>query len=88
MTEILIKWMSGKLQVPDDFAASVSDSGIARLDYSHDDAAALTVFPELIRHDPFDRMLAAQAIARRLTLLTADGVLLALGRSDFIDSRV
>lgn len=43
-------------------------------------------FPELVRHDPFDRLITAQALCERLSLLTADSVLLRLGRDFIIDS--
>ena len=41
---------------------------------------------ELVRHDPFDRLLVAQATRAGLRLLTADQVLLGLGRDFIIDA--
>ena len=49
-------------------------------------AEALRDFPELTRHDPFDRLLVAQASRAGLQLLTADHVLLGLGRDFIIDA--
>jgi PIN domain nuclease of toxin-antitoxin system len=40
----------------------------------------------LVRHDPFDRLLVAQATRAGLRLLTADQVLLGLGRDFIIDA--
>ncbi len=77
-TEIAIKRMLGKLSVPDGFDTAVADVHIVPLEYTHADAIALDSLPQLSRHDPFDRMLAAQAVARGLRLLTADPVLLRL----------
>ena len=44
-------------------------------------------FPALVRHDPFDRMILAQAEAERMTLLTADRTLLVLGQTWIVDAR-
>jgi len=46
-------------------------------------AENLREFPELAKHDPFDRLLVAQASHAGLQLLTADRVLLGLDH-DFI----
>jgi len=46
-------------------------------------AEAIRDFPELTGHDPFDRLPVAQASRAGLRLLTADQVLLRLGR-DFL----
>ena len=40
---------------------------------------AIATFPELLRHNPFDRLLIAQARRERLDLLTADKLLIAGG---------
>jgi PIN domain nuclease of toxin-antitoxin system len=72
--EVAIK--SGRRR--DDFRIDVSslrrnllDNGYAELAMTGAHAAALTGLP-LIHRDPFDRMLAAQAIAEGLTLVTSD----------------
>ena len=43
-------------------------------------------FPELVSHDPFDRLLVAQAFRAGLGLLTADQILLSLDRDFIIDA--
>jgi PIN domain nuclease of toxin-antitoxin system len=84
--ELTIKSMLGKLKLPDDFAAQVEASGLELLEISADHAEGLRDFPELVRHDPFDRLIVSQAYQHRLTLLTADAVLLGLGRDFVVDS--
>ena len=49
------------------------ESGIGLLEITLEHAAAAAALPALHR-DPFDRMLIAQAIAERLTVVTADAV--------------
>ena len=69
--EAAIKTALGKLRLPESFEAGVIASRFDKLpiDFSH--AEAVTTLP---RHhnDPFDRMLIAQAMAERLTLVTHD----------------
>ena len=86
--EVRIKSMLGKLSVPEPFAELVRDSGVQELPLSHGDADAISAFPELARHDPFDRAIAAQAFQRGLALMTADRVLLALSRPFIRDARI
>jgi PIN domain nuclease of toxin-antitoxin system len=84
--ELTIKSMLGKLKIPADFAAHATAQGFDLLDISADHAEGLREFPELSRHDPFDRLIIAQAHQHRLTLMTADGVLLGLDREFVVDS--
>ena len=84
--ELTIKSMLGKVKIPDDFAAQAAASGFELLEISADHAEGLRDFPELSRHDPFDRLIISQAHQHRLTLMTADGVLLGLGRAFVVDS--
>lgn len=85
--EISIKTMLGKLSVPPDFAAVARANGIRELPLNHRHAEAVGVFPELARHDPFDRLILAQAYVEGMKLLTADRVLISLGRPFVCDSR-
>jgi PIN domain nuclease of toxin-antitoxin system len=84
--ELTIKSMLGKLKVPADFASQSAAHGLELLEVSADHAEGIRDFPELARHDPFDRLIVSQANQHRLTLLTADGVLLGLGRDFIVDS--
>ncbi|WP_434618642.1 hypothetical protein [Arthrobacter sp. A5] len=52
------------------------------------DARAITGFPDLIGHDPFDRLLLAQAAANGMTFLTADRALPGLGLECVVSARM
>lgn len=78
VVELRIKSMLGRLKLPADFRTKTLASGLILLDFSADDADEIERFPSLARHDPFDRMLLAQASNRNMTLLTADSILLGL----------
>lgn len=84
--ELTIKSMLGKLDLLPDFESLLTDQGIALLPVTAQHAAAIAQFPELLRHDPFDRLLIAQAKLERLDLLTADKVLLAGGYEFVVDA--
>ncbi|MEJ7796201.1 MAG: type II toxin-antitoxin system VapC family toxin [Nocardioides sp.] len=87
LTELLIKTMVGKFVLPPDFTERVSEQGPSWLSYTASHAASLDRIPELVRHDPFDRMLLAQAYAERIDFLTADRLLLALDHDWIVDAR-
>ena len=84
--ELTIKSMLGKLSVPADFSQRLSAQGLELLSITAEHAEAIRDFPELVRHDPFDRLLVAQASRAGLRLLTADHVLLGLARDFIIDA--
>jgi len=84
--ELTIKSMLGKLEIPLEFDTLLQDQGIAMLAIGAHHAAAIAQFPELLRHDPFDRLLVAQAKSERLDLLTADRVLLTSGYQFVVDA--
>jgi PIN domain nuclease of toxin-antitoxin system len=87
IVEIHIKTMLGKLRVKESFIEDIYKSGIEIAAFNISNAEAIKLFPELTRHDPFDRMLVAQACAESLTLLTSDKTLLNLKRSYIKDVR-
>ncbi len=80
--EIAIKYGLGKLPLPMPPGMYVVDrlrgGGVTPLAISHSHALAVAELPAH-HHDPFDRLLVAQARLDGLTLLTADRV---LGRYD------
>jgi PIN domain nuclease of toxin-antitoxin system len=55
------------------FLSAAQRSGIEILDLTLEHVAAAAELPQIHR-DPFDRMLIAQAIVERLTVITGDGV--------------
>ncbi|MFC5999134.1 type II toxin-antitoxin system VapC family toxin [Quadrisphaera sp. GCM10027208] len=69
--EIGIKAAVGKLDVPDDLQGKVSDAGVRVLALSPAHGLHVSHLP--VHHrDPFDRLIIAQAIMERLTVVTAD----------------
>jgi PIN domain nuclease of toxin-antitoxin system len=69
--EIRIKQALGKLRLPSNFREVLSGQAFDELALSVDHAHRLAELPPHHR-DPFDRMLVAQAIAERLTIVTRD----------------
>lgn len=84
--ELTIKDMLGKVALPADLPDLLVEEGFAILDITAAHAHGLRAFPELARHDPFDRLIIAQAGVSGLRLLTADRVLLGLGRDFVVDA--
>lgn len=73
--EITIKWGLGKLKLPQRPASLVRDSlasnQLLPLAITHEHAWRVGDLPPL-HHDPFDRLLIAQALAENLDLITAN----------------
>lgn len=69
--EMAIKEAAGKLDVPDDFVATMADRGFAELPITARHGLVAGGLPPHHR-DPFDRMLVAQARAERLAVVTGD----------------
>lgn len=69
--EIVIKKSLGKLESPDDVEGALTANGFAHLAVTLRHALAVEALPNVHR-DPFDRMLVAQAISDRLTIVTRD----------------
>ncbi|MBP2364675.1 type II toxin-antitoxin system VapC family toxin [Pseudonocardia parietis] len=84
--ELTIKDMLGKVELPADLPGVLDDQGFAILDITAAHAHGLRAFPELVRHDPFDRLIIAQARVSGLRLLTADRVLLGLDQDFVVDA--
>lgn len=84
--ELTIKSMLGRLTVPADLSKRLSGQGLELLSVTAEHAEAIRDFPQLIRHDPFDRLIVAQAARGGLRLLTADHVLLDLRRDFILDA--
>ncbi|BDB41127.1 twitching motility protein PilT [Mycobacterium kiyosense] len=84
--ELTIKAMLGKISVPAELSAALTGQGLVLLNITAEHAEAIRDYPELARHDPFDRLLVAQAERTGLRLLTADSVLLGLRREFILDA--
>jgi PIN domain nuclease of toxin-antitoxin system len=77
--EIAIKVGLGKLDAdPAEVEAAIDRSGFIELSVTSEHAARVAALP-LHHHDPFDRLLVAQAVSEPLVLLTADQALASYG---------
>jgi len=76
--EVAIKRSLGKLDVPDDFAATLIGAGAQALSMTIDHAEAAAALAWHHR-DPFDRMLVAQAGLEQAILVSDDDALHAYG---------
>ena len=76
--EIAIKWSKGNLELPDrpyEFVTkTLAAAGISQLAITVRDTCAVGDLPHH-HHDPFDRLLVAQARINGLRLMTADPIL-------------
>lgn len=77
--EISLKFSLGKLALdntsPEELAVIAREMGLEFAALSAEEAASFHQLPRTTHRDPFDRMLAWQAIHRRWTLVTRDGAL-------------
>ena len=71
--EAAIKSALGKLRVPDDLPERLDAFAFERLPISDTHAWAVRALPP-IHNDPFDRLLAAQALCERATIVSADPI--------------
>ena len=69
--EITVKKMIGKLAAPDDLPAALAANNFLELPISIIHSQKLYQLP-LHHHDPFDRIMVAQAMSENLTLMTRD----------------
>ncbi len=72
--EIAIKRSTGKLRAPDDLPQIVADLGFHHVSITRTQAWAVRHLP-FHHHDPFDRLLVAQARDLEVPLVTADDAL-------------
>jgi PIN domain nuclease of toxin-antitoxin system len=71
--EAAIKSALGKLRAPDDLPRRLDEFAFERLPVTDVHAWAVRALPP-VHHDPFDRLLVAQAVAERATIVSADAV--------------
>ena len=86
IVEMHIKTMINKLDAPIDCTKAIENAGNTILPFEATAGDAIRKFPELIRHDPFDRMILAHARTEGLTLVTSDRTLLNLHLEYVIDA--
>lgn len=71
--EAAIKSVLGKLHVPDDLPDRLDEFSFERLPVTEVHAWAVRGLPP-VHNDPFDRLLAAQALCERASIVSADAV--------------
>ncbi len=71
--EAAIKSALGKLRVPDNLLERLDEFAFERLPVTDVHAWAVRALPP-IHNDPFDRLLVAQAVCERATIVSADKV--------------
>jgi PIN domain nuclease of toxin-antitoxin system len=86
--ELQIKRTNDKITLVDNLVEELESRGMKELTPRGQDASEIRRFTSLVKHDPFDRMILAQASANNLTLLTSDRQLLSLGFDWVMDARV
>lgn len=69
--EVMVKQALGKLTLPDNFVATIAENGFEALPITFEHALKIAHLP-FHHHDPFDRLLIAQAMEHGLTLITHD----------------
>lgn len=84
--ELTIKSMIDRLELVDDFESRLWEAGFEALDVTPEHAAGIRAFPDLARHDPFDRLLLSQSRIEGIDLVTADRLLLGLGLEHLVDA--
>lgn len=87
LVETSVKRMIGRIDVPDDLDRILVEQGLVPLPLTPEHAVAIERFATLARHDPFDRVLLAQAAVERCRLATADRRLLDLELDWVLDAR-
>ncbi len=71
--EAAIKAALGKLDAPDDLPERIEQFAFERLPITDEHAWAVRSLPP-VHADPFDRLLAAQAVCERATIVSADPI--------------
>ncbi len=86
LAELHIKASRRKFNIQSLMSKLVADSGLRVLPFDQVDALQISNLSGLTRHDPFDRMILATALANRAKLITSDRLLLSFGFSWVLDS--
>lgn len=71
--ETAIKIEAGRLEIPESIESMAREANLTELPITWSHASRAAALPPL-HHDPFDRMLVAQAIEEALVLITRDAL--------------
>jgi PIN domain nuclease of toxin-antitoxin system len=85
--EVQLKRMINKIEITNNLVEGIRSAGLTELPLNISDADAVTKFADLTRHDPFDRLLLAQALTNQLNFLTSDKTLIEFGLDFVVNSR-
>jgi len=88
IAELNMKSMIGGIKIPSDLSEQFQNANIQVSDFRTESANEILRFGSLAKHDPFDRLILAQASASDAKLLTADRALLALDLDFVIDAEI
>jgi PIN domain nuclease of toxin-antitoxin system len=86
--ELTIKSMLGKIEIPESLANDAKTTGLKIIDFKIDHVLNLQLFPDLVRHDPFDRMILATAKSENFKLLTSDKFIISLNLDYVINAKL
>lgn len=87
IAEMEMKAMLGKYSSLQDFEDQLKKRDFVEEPFTSKHAINISRFGSLVRHEPFDRMILAQAAAENCLLITADQTLLDLGFDWILDAR-
>lgn len=86
IAEIEMKSLRSKNEKLDGIYQGLIESRLTELPFRSNHALALVRFTQLVKHDPFDRLILSQAAAENMGLITSDRVLIGLGLPWVIDA--
>ena len=86
IAELNMKSMLGGIKIPANLSEQFENANIQVSEFTSTAANEILRFGSLAKHDPFDRLILAQASANGAKLVTADRALLSLGLNFIIDA--
>jgi PIN domain nuclease of toxin-antitoxin system len=86
IAEVEMKSLRSKNEKLDGLYQGLVESRLTELPFRSNHALALVRFTQLVKHDPFDRLILSQAAAENIGLITSDRILLNLGLPWVIDA--
>lgn len=87
IAELEVKQLIGKIGRSEELQGLLANSDIGELPFTSEHARQIARFGSLVKHDPFDRFIVAQAAAENYQLITADQKLVDLGFDWILDAR-
>jgi len=86
IAELNMKSMLGGIKIPKDVSKQFENANIQVSEFTSSAADEILRFGSLAKHDPFDRLILAQASASGAKLVTADTALLSLNLDFILDA--